>query len=78
MDLNNPVIKLCMEGARAEFEHRIDKARMLYQQAWDVRVDDYDACIAAHYVARFQELPKSYCDGINLRWIMRTRSTMRA
>jgi hypothetical protein len=24
MDLNNPVIKLCMEGTRAEFERRLD------------------------------------------------------
>jgi len=56
MDLNNPVIRLCMEGTLAEFEHRIEDARILYQQAWDARTDDYDACIAAHYVARFQGL----------------------
>ena len=55
MDLNNPVIQICMEGTRAEFEHRLDDARRLYQQAWDARTDDYDACIAAHYVARFQD-----------------------
>jgi len=55
MDLTNSVIKLCMEGTRAEFEHRIDDARLLYQQAWDARTDDYEACIAAHYVARFQK-----------------------
>lgn len=55
MDLTNPVIKLCMEGTRAEFEHLIDDARSLYQKAWEARKDDYDACIAAHYVARFQE-----------------------
>jgi hypothetical protein len=62
MDLNidttNPVIQLCMAGARAEFEHRIDDAHVLYQQAWDARTDDYEACIAAHYVARFQETPE--------------------
>ena len=55
MDLNNPVIKLCMEGTRAEFEHRVEDARILYQQAWEARKDSYDACIAAHYVARFQD-----------------------
>ena len=55
MDLNNPVIQLCMDGARAEFEHRINDACVLYQQAWEARTDDYDACIAAHYVARFQD-----------------------
>lgn len=55
MDLNNPVIQLCMEGTRAEFEQRIDEAHIHYQQAWAARQDDYDACIAAHYVARFQD-----------------------
>jgi len=55
MDPNNPVIQLCMEGTRAEFEHRVDDARILYQQAWDARQNDYDACIAAHYVAHFQD-----------------------
>lgn len=55
MDLNNPVIQLCMAGTRAEFEHCIEDACILYQQAWEARTDDYDACIAAHYVARFQD-----------------------
>lgn len=63
MDLTNPVIKLCMDGTRAEFEHRIDDARLLYEQAWDTRTDDYDACIAAHYVARFQVSAEE-----SLRW----------
>ena len=55
MDLYNPVIQFCMEGTRAEFEHRVEDARTLYQQAWEARKDSYDACIAAHYVARFQD-----------------------
>ncbi|MBI3189769.1 MAG: hypothetical protein HYZ33_03880, partial [Ignavibacteriales bacterium] len=63
MDLDNPVIQLCMDGARAEFEHRIEAARSLYQQAWEAHSDDYEACIAAHYVARFQETPAE-----TLRW----------
>jgi hypothetical protein len=63
MDINNPVIQLCMEGILAEFKHRLDDARLYYQQAWEARVDDYDACIAAHYVARFQEIPEE-----TLRW----------
>ena len=63
MDTNNPVIQLCMSGTRAEFEHRIDDARALYQQAWDAHTDDYDACIAAHYVARFQDSAEE-----SLRW----------
>ncbi len=58
MDLDNQVVKLCMDGTRAEFEGRIDDARTLYMQAWDASQDDYEACIAAHYVARYQESPE--------------------
>jgi hypothetical protein len=63
MNTNNPVTQLCMAGTRAEFEHRIDDARVLYRQAWDARTDDYEACIAAHYVARFQDTVEE-----SLRW----------
>ena len=58
MDLENPVVKLCLEGTRAEFEGRIEVARALYQQAWEASRDDYEACVAAHYVARFQTNPE--------------------
>lgn len=58
MDTSNPVIRLCMEGTRAEFEGRKEDARRLYLEAWAARTDDYDACIAAHYVARFQDTPE--------------------
>jgi hypothetical protein len=63
MDLSNPIIQLCMAGTRAEFEHRLTDASVLYQQAWEVRTDDYEACIAAHYVARFQDSAEE-----SLRW----------
>jgi len=63
MDTTNPVIQLCIQGALAEFEHRIDDARVLYQQAWDLHADDYEACVAAHYMARFQDIPEE-----TLRW----------
>jgi tetratricopeptide (TPR) repeat protein len=58
LDPNNPVIKLCIEGSRAEFEGKPDAARALYQQAWEASTDDYEACIAAHYMARHQEDPQ--------------------
>ena len=57
MDINNPVIKLCIKGARAEFEGRIKDARSLYLQAWETSRDDYEACVAAHYMARRQDDP---------------------
>ena len=63
MDLDNPVVKLCMEGTQAEFGGRISDARLLYMQAWEASKNDYEACIAAHYVARFQGSPEE-----TLRW----------
>lgn len=55
MNLENPVIKLCIQGTQAEFQGNVEKARALYQKAWDMAQDDYEACIAAHYIARHQE-----------------------
>jgi tetratricopeptide (TPR) repeat protein len=57
MDINNHVIQLCIAGTQAEFKGQLEQARSLYQQAWEAAQDDYEACIAAHYVARFQEDP---------------------
>jgi hypothetical protein len=63
MDLDNPVIQLCLAGTQAEFERRLDAARIAYRQAWDLAQDDYEACVAAHYVARLQSDPE-----VTLRW----------
>ncbi|KAA6220741.1 hypothetical protein CP973_00925 [Streptomyces albofaciens JCM 4342] len=48
-------------GAEARGEE--DEARRLFLQAWDEATDDYEACIAAHYVARHQTTPQD-----TLRW----------
>ena len=58
MDLNSPVVQLCVEGTRAEYAGNLKDARALYWQAWNTAKDDFEACIAAHYVARFQENPE--------------------
>lgn len=63
MDSDNPVIQLCIAGTRAEFKQRLEAARAFYQQAWQARQDDFDACVSAHYVARFQADPAEA-----LRW----------
>ncbi len=63
MNPNNPVVKLCVEGTQAEFKGRIDEAKALYRQAWEAAQDDFEACVAAHYVARHQEDPEE-----RLRW----------
>lgn len=55
MDANNPVVKLCVEGMRAEAEGRPEDARQLFTEAWEASHDDYDACMAAHFLARQQE-----------------------
>ncbi len=36
MDLDNPVIQLCLAGTQAEFEGRLDAARAAYRQAWEL------------------------------------------
>jgi tetratricopeptide (TPR) repeat protein len=58
MDLNNPVIKYCVEGMQAEAEGRFADAHNLFNQAWTARQDDFDACVAAHYMARHQKTPE--------------------
>jgi hypothetical protein len=57
MDLSNPIIRLCSEGSRAEFEGRFADARLAYWNAWQQAQNDFEACIAAHYVARLQASP---------------------
>src|SRR3712207_4675760 len=58
MDPDNPVVRLCAEGMQAEFARRPDDARALFQQAWEARRSDYDACVAAHFLARQQPTPE--------------------
>jgi len=58
IDPNNPVVKLCAAGMQAEFAGRLDEARALFTQAWQAHQDDFEACIAAHYLARHQDGPQ--------------------
>lgn len=51
-DLDNPVVRLCSAGMQVDGEP--EKARALFEQAWNARRDDFDASIAAHFVARHQ------------------------
>ncbi|MDN3354286.1 hypothetical protein QWU11_16955 [Actinomadura sp. DC4] len=63
MDPDNPVVRLCSEGMRAEAEGRDADARDLFRKAWETAGDDYEACVAAHYLARHQPTPQE-----TLRW----------
>lgn len=58
MDPDNPVIKLCIAGTQAEFSKDMPAACEYYMQAWQAAGNDYEACIAAHYVARCQTSPQ--------------------
>jgi hypothetical protein len=60
---NSRSIRLCIDGTRAEFADHPEQARALYWQAWESSKTDYEACVAAHYVARFQDNLQD-----NLRW----------
>jgi hypothetical protein len=59
MDFTTPALKLCLDSTRAEFQGRREDARALCRQAWQAAGDDYDACVAAHYVARYEETPEA-------------------
>ncbi len=63
MDPNNPIVRLCTEGMKAEGEGRPADAAALFMRAWDAAKDNFDRCIAAHYVARHQTTPEE-----TLRW----------
>jgi hypothetical protein len=47
IDPNNPVVKLCAEGIAEEIAGRAGEAAKLYEQACEIRSDDYEACIGA-------------------------------
>ncbi|MEU6056595.1 hypothetical protein [Streptomyces sp. NPDC047097] len=58
MDPANEVVRLCGEGMRAEADGRGTDALALFRQAWERAGDDYEACVAAHYLARHQPSPE--------------------
>lgn len=58
MDPSNPVIALCTDGMAAELRGEFGAALRLFERAWEISTDDYERCIAAHYVARHQDGPR--------------------
>ncbi|MEZ4767629.1 MAG: hypothetical protein R2844_04310 [Caldilineales bacterium] len=57
IDPNNPIVQLCAQGMQAEFDGKPDVARALFTQAWEDAQDDFEASIAAHFLARQQDTP---------------------
>ena len=51
----NPVVELCAAGMAVEGTPA--EARQLFERAWAARRDDFDAAIAAHFLARHQPTP---------------------
>ena len=49
---DNPVVALCAEGMAVEGDR--EQARALFTRAWAIHRDDYEASIAAHFLARHQ------------------------
>ncbi len=54
-DPENNVVKLCAQGMQNEAEGKIEDAHKLFQQAWDIAGNDFEAFTAAHYLARNQK-----------------------
>ncbi|PKL77623.1 MAG: hypothetical protein CVV27_04945 [Candidatus Melainabacteria bacterium HGW-Melainabacteria-1] len=51
-----------MAGCQAEFKQLPETALNMYQQAWNAQTNDYEACIAAHYLARLQPTAQARLD----------------
>jgi tetratricopeptide (TPR) repeat protein len=51
-DPDNSVVALCAAGMAVEGD--AEQARALFERAWSIRRDDYEASIAAHFLARHQ------------------------
>ena len=56
-DPNNKVVQLCAQGMQVEAEGKTGEAHKLFQQAWDIAENDFEAFTAAHYLARNQKDP---------------------
>ncbi|MFJ7419450.1 hypothetical protein ACIQXD_12630 [Streptomyces uncialis] len=59
MNPGNAVARLCAVGMRAGTEGRADAARELFERAWGLAADEYEACAAAHHLARRQTSPEA-------------------
>ena len=57
IDPTNPVVALCAAGMAIDGDSAA--AQRLFERAWAARQDDYDASIAAHFLARHQPTPES-------------------
>lgn len=62
IDPANKVVQLCTEGMNAEFEGKMDVSESFFKQAWETASDNFEAFIAAHYMARRKTSPEAQLD----------------
>lgn len=62
-DADNKVFQLCAEGMDKEASGSIQAATDLYNEAWQLAQNDFEAFTVAHYMARNQENPSE-----ELKW----------
>lgn len=63
MDPTNAVVKLCAQGIEEEGRGNGAEATTVFAQAWTQSTNDFERCIAAHYLARHQATAE-----LSLRW----------
>lgn len=56
IDPDNAIVQLCAAGMEAEARDH-GEAKALFERAWREATTAYEACIAAHYLARHQPTP---------------------
>jgi len=60
---DSPIVRLCVEGMELEGKGQVGEAAQRFAAAWNSSSNDFERCIAAHYVARHQKSPVE-----TLRW----------
>lgn len=61
---NNNVVQLCLQGMEMEDTGELEKASLIFLQAWNEAANDFEKYLAAYYMARHQ---KNVAD--KLKWL---------
>lgn len=59
MERADRIAQQCAAGMQAEVTGPPGRARDLFEQAWASARDDYERCVAAHFLARQQPTPRA-------------------
>ena len=58
VDPENPIVRLCVQGMNHESMGDFEIASKLFLTSWEQSTDDFERCVAAHYVAPHQKSPE--------------------